>query len=176
MEESSNQPDERPAIICGQCGQAIEPNDGEQAHCPHCGAELPSPQWVEPDAPPAEEQATTDAEDELSGLRIRQISALRRAADRARSYCLIGLIVLVVGAGELVMMTVRDVSGFGWHPLQLGYAAGAVAGLIFAWRLGKRAIELTRELKKPLLSDPLQPPDFSTLNDGSQHVRHLEEM
>ena len=60
--------------------------------------------------------------------------------------------------------------------LEIGYATGAIAGLFFAWRLGGRAIALTRELQQPLQNDPLQPPDFSTLNDGSQHVKHLEEM
>jgi hypothetical protein len=175
MEEPSNQPEESPGIVCGQCGQAIEQDETEPVNCPHCGAELSSPQWAESEEPVDEPEAL-DAEDELSALRIRQISALRRAADRARSYCLIGLVVLVVGAGQLAIMIVHNVRASGWHLLEVGYAVAAITGVFFAWRLGGRVVVLTKELRQPLQSDPVEPPDFSTLNDGSQRVRHLEEM
>ena len=39
---------------------------------------------------------------------------------------------------------------------------------------GRQAVELTRELRMPVLPQPARPPDFSTLSDGSQHARNLE--
>jgi hypothetical protein len=175
MEESAPFPEQRQAIICGQCGQTIGADETGQFHCPQCEPALDAPSWEESGEPMAERSAH-DLDDELSELRIRQISALRRAADRARSYCLIGLIVLVVAAGQLLSMAFHDVRASGWHWPDAVYAGGALVGMIFAWRLWRRVVALTRELNQPLQTDPLQPPDFSTLNDGSQHVKHLEEM
>ncbi len=175
MEESAELPEEKPANLCGQCGLPIDPGGAAPNHCPHCGTQLVSP-GTDSSEELAAEEGSDELEDELSALRIRQISAMRRAADRARSYCLIGLIVLVVGAGQLLSITFHDMREFGWHLPEFAYAGGALAALFFAWRLWQRVVALTCELKQPLQTDPLQPPDFSTLNDGSQHIKHLEEM
>src|SRR2546421_12871854 len=50
-----------------------------------------------------------EAERPLDGLRVRQLAAMRRAAYRARSYCVIALGVCGVAAAQLVLMTVRHV-------------------------------------------------------------------
>jgi hypothetical protein len=115
-------------------------------------------------------------EEELSNLRIRQIAALRRGAYRSRSYCIVGLVALAVAAVKLILMTVRHVHDPGQQLWSVGYLLAAAAALVGAAFFAGRALELTREVAKPLLVDPPVPPDFSTLSDGSQQARHLEEM
>jgi hypothetical protein len=125
---------------------------------------------------PADEPEQVDREEELSNLRIRQIAALRRGAYRSRSYCIVGVVALVVAAVKLITMTVRHVRYAGWQLRPAGYLCAAAAALMGAGFFAARALELTREVAKPLLVDPPEPPDFSTLSDGSQHAKHLEEM
>jgi hypothetical protein len=51
---------------------------------------------------------------------------------------------------------------------------GLLIGTSFFFR---KAAAYQREIRqlKPL-ADPVGPPDFSTLSDGSQRVRHLEDL
>ncbi len=176
MEVPSLQSGDSEPIVCPQCGGTIEPAGGSQTQCPHCGADLLAPADAEPQVIAEGENPAEEEDDELSALRIRHIAALRRGAYRERSHCVIGAVVLLVGAMKLVLMTVQSVRAWGWHLLPIGFAVAAVVALMIAWWLIGRVKALTAELKRPLLTDPVEPPDFSTLSDGSQHARHLEEM
>jgi hypothetical protein len=205
MADASQIPQPVPPFACGQCGTQFDPAasasaepmpaqsapaQSPPAHCPHCGISVTEAAIAQPE--PAgdieiiaddddvlegdDEPSGEDAADELSSLHIRQVSALRRGAYRARAYCVVTVSALLFAAVELAMMTLRNARTGGPKFLSAMYVATGALALIFSWKLGGRIMELTRELKEPLLSDPDEPPDFSTLSDGSQHARYLAEM
>jgi hypothetical protein len=128
----------------------------------------------------AEEPHTGAADDHLNSNRIRQMAALRRAAIRTRSYCFIGLCVCVVAIAELVFETVRDwptpfsLRGI-WLPA-LYIVCIALLGALAIPALLRLLIRFHREARQSILPAPDRPPDFSTLQDGSQLARNLDEI
>ncbi|MGD0768230.1 MAG: hypothetical protein ABSB42_08555 [Tepidisphaeraceae bacterium] len=119
------------------------------------------------------------SDDHLNSTRIRQMAALRRAAIRSRSYCVIALVGCVVGAAQCVFEGVRRwptpakfrgilVCGL----FLLSAAALMVLGAFFL-RLARR---FHRQAKQSAILPPEVPPDFSKLQNGSQIVKNLEEM
>lgn len=155
---------------------------GQLVRCANCGAQFfASAEAVDlhvvDDTAEAQAAAAEDREQEIDGNKIRQLSAMRRGAIRARSWCLIVVVVCLVGAVELVIKTIENV----WHARRwglrpTGFILFAIAGVIIAVYFFRRARELKREIDKPALQDPSKPPDFSTLSDGSQRWKHLEDM
>jgi hypothetical protein len=123
----------------------------------------------------------TDPSDEhLNSNRIRQMAALRRAAIRTRSYCFIGLCVCVVGIAQLVFETARDwpvpfsVRGV-WLPAlyivcMIALGAWAIPALL------RLLIRFHREAKESAIPPPDRPPDFSSLQDGRQFAKNLENV
>src|SRR5688500_3938720 len=101
-------------LVCPGCQEEVEVSaDAAQylIRCPYCNAQF----YVAEDGSPVEfdavadaeaRQPKTDPEEELDGLRIRQLSALRRGAFRARSWC---LIVVVICAVAVIQSTIREV-------------------------------------------------------------------
>jgi hypothetical protein len=88
-----------------------------------------------PEVPGDSISQTADArEDELDGVRIRQLAALRRGAYRARSYAIIGSVACFVVVVQLVLMTVKNVRASGWGLYPIGYIQGACAAA-GAWPL-----------------------------------------
>lgn len=151
---------------------------GEFPRCPHCG------QTVVLDEP-SDDLARQMKEDELSGLRILQLSRQRRSAIRHRSHLLIFAAVCLVAAAQLVVSLLRLAVGKGaWHPPALPYTllftVLYLLGLILALRFGRRCLTHAAELKESLshsdLTEPPTPPDYSTLSDGSKHLRALDDM
>jgi hypothetical protein len=119
------------------------------------------------------------ARDQLDAQRIRKMAALRRSAYRSRSYCLIVLGGCVAGAAEFIFKAVRRWPvPWSWRGFLIVafYLAAAIALLALSRRMIRLAIRFHREAKQTSLADPNTPPDFSTLQDGSQTVRNLEEM
>jgi hypothetical protein len=134
------------------------------------------------DAAPTElvaddEPAPLDESDEadLSGLKIKQISALRRGAYRTRSWLMIGAISCAVGAAQLVFLAIKARRA-GLRLVPLGEVLMAVIGLGLCVYFSRRALEAHREIQKSRLQEPTTPPDFSTLSDGSQRWRNLQSM
>jgi hypothetical protein len=128
----------------------------------------------------AEDSHTGEAEDHLNSNRIRQMASLRRAAIRTRSYCFIGLCVCVVAIAELVFETTRDwpapISLRGiWLPA-LYIACIVLLAALAIPALLRLLIRFHREAKQSILPSPDRPPDFSTLQDGSQIARNLDEI
>lgn len=146
----------------------------------------PGTQPLEPESEhrPADEahadpdHAAPHPQDELDGLRIRQVVALRRGAYRARSYALICAAVCVVAAVQLAIITVAHVHAHGLSGRPLGYVLFACVALMLGGFFARRALELHREARTPPSLPPAPPegPDFSTLSDGSQQWKNLDEI
>jgi hypothetical protein len=126
----------------------------------------------------AETDPIDDRSDELDGLRIRQLAALRRGAFRARSFALIGVVTSLVAAIKLILMTIAHVHSRGWTTWPMGFILFAAVALMLAGYFGQRVMELHREIKTPAPLPPEPPggPDLSTLSDGSQQWRNLEDI
>jgi hypothetical protein len=124
---------------------------------------------------------TDPADDHLNSNRIRQMAALRRAAMRTRSYCVIGLCVCVVAIAELVFETVRDwPTPFSvraiWRPILYIICIILLVSLAIPALL-RLLVRYHREAKQSaMLPPPDAPPDFSKLQDGSQFARNLEDL
>jgi len=120
--------------------------------------------------------AAPHAGDPMSAVRVRQLSAMRRGAYRTRSYCFIGLGLCAVAAVQLSIMAVRHVRALGWEWRPLGYLCGVAAAMMAGSFLLRQVAALNRELRRPAVTEPEAPPDFSTLSDGSQRWKNLEDM
>jgi hypothetical protein len=161
--------DEPSAFTCPHCQQLVEinlPNEHKIVTCPHCNAEFAVP----------EVQPYDDRSGELDGLRIRQLSTLKRSGYRSRSYAIIAAGACAVIAAQLVLLTFRQVRMVGWSARAIGYALLVPVVLWGAWHFIGRAMALHRETRRSSLADPQSTPDFSTLSDGSQRVKNLEDM
>ena len=106
--------------------------------------------------------------DELDGIRIRRLAAVRKAAYRARSHCIIAAVACLVVAIQLIWSAVERLA-----PL---YALFAIAALVGTLSFVRRAAKLHREAMQSLLDEPTTSPDFSTLSDGSQQASNLENI
>jgi hypothetical protein len=129
------------------------------------------------DQPRDDSQRPPEPDVELDGVKIRQFTALRRSAIRMRSWLLIGAAVCAVGAMQLLILAVqlahRNRSWGVWQTLYIAIAGLAVFGIRHFLR---KAGRYKREIEKPLLKDPEAPPDFSTLGDGSDRWKNLEDI
>lgn len=164
--------------------------------CPHCGSDVfPSAapadglfecpacrqQFFAPDESGEDERAREELEaklhgreEALSGIRIRQISALRRGLYRTRTYFIVAAAACVMFAAQLSLSALGHVRLSGVRPRPVLYAMAAVATLLLGARCLRRIGELNREAAEPILDEPTTPPDFSTLSDGSQGWRNME--
>jgi hypothetical protein len=163
---------------CPKCGNRVGGVSPEGlGHCSNCGEQFLATVGelelgVETGVVEGE-RANDDAE--LSELRIRNVSSLRRGAYRSRSYLIIAAGVCAVAAAKLIQMARLAWRG-GLRLAAIGdalFAVAAIIGLVMIWR--KIAV-LTREIRASRLQDPQSPPDFSNLGDGSQRLRDLEAM
>ena len=134
----------------------------------------------EPRDGPADDDGASGAVETraIDAVRVRQLSALRRGAYRTRSYCFVALGLCAVAAAQLVLFAVRHVRAAGWQLRPVGYVCGALAATMAGAFFFRRAAELNRELRQrpAALAEPQTPPDFSTLSDGSQSWKNLEQM
>jgi len=157
----------------------LDPNTGGPfIACPSCGGQfsIASSDAIDVEYESCEADHRSQ-NDELDGMRIRQVSTLRRAAIRGRTYLQIGGIVCFTGGVQLSLKAVQRVRYERlWDARTFAFIAFSIVCLMLAVFFYKRAVEIGRELKKPMLDEPEIPPDFSTLSDGTQHARDLEEM
>jgi hypothetical protein len=117
-----------------------------------------------------------DRSAELDGMRIQQLATLRRSAYRSRSYAVIAMLVCIIAMAQAALLLIQYLMriGWGWQPIL--YAMFVVAGAWGGWFFMRRAMALHREAKQSYLEFPTTPPDFSTLGDGSQRWKNLEEI
>lgn len=123
---------------------------------------------------PTAQASHDDREHELDGLRIRQLSALRRSAYRTRSFAIIVAVACLVVGIQLAIKAFRAESAW----FRVLSAALAVFALFGAVHFTRRIAALQRELRTPPPMPPEPPggPDFSTLSDGSQQWKNLEDI
>jgi hypothetical protein len=145
--------------------------------CPHCGHQfLPG---IEQGIASAEDQSAQVVQraddDELSELRIRNVSNLRRGAYRSRSWLIIALAVCAVAAVKLILITVVAVR-HRWYVAAIGDGLSVVAAVILVTILVPKIAALTREIRGSRLQPPTDVPDFSNLGDGSQRWKDLDEL
>lgn len=181
-------------LACPACGNDVGVTLSEAARiepCPHCGQpmilpsvdgsfEVPDAPFVIDDEPDAEDDAAAmerlrqEREQRLNALRVAALTAERRALHRRWTFA-IGLgVVLAVGAVHGVLLIFRNND----EPTQrlVAVAVLSVGALYFAIRSFRRAAALSRELKRPMQTDPDAEPDFTPLSDGSQQWKNLEKM
>jgi len=167
-------PCDRPQLLqCAVCAQCfiLPAADGSTPPVARTGASNDGFVVIDDSAP---DDGTSD-EDELDGLRIRQLAQARRAAYRSRSYCFIGSAVSAAAAGQLIYKAVMNVHLSGWTAAPILYLAVVPPALFLAWRLLCRARRFGREARQSLLGEPATPPDFSSLSDGSHIWKRLEK-
>jgi hypothetical protein len=170
---------------CPHCQQpvAIDPDErtlsGPFIPCPYCGTEFAVASEDDPTEQESAERAQAEQTEkaELDAMRIRQVSAARRAAIRARSWLLIGVVGCLVGAGQCIWKA-REL-----HRREQQLGTAAIVLIVIAVALfpataffARRWLAIGRELAAPLLDEPTTPPDFSTLGDGTQHWKNLEDV
>ena len=169
-------------LACPQCGQAVAvvlSDSPQMLVCPNCHGEFVAPaidgstEVQESD----ESQEPPLPDDLLTAVRVRQLSAERRALYRQRSYCVVAAVACAVTIAQLAWMIIQHVrQRHAWGLQCTGYvlfiALAAYGGLYFLIH----ARRLHREAKQTSLIEPTQPPDFSTLDDGSSRVANLEEI
>lgn len=148
--------------------------------CPHCGQAVnlatdDEPQAFSVSGTESSAPGVTADDDELSGVKIRQIADLRRGAIRTRSWLTISVIVCAVGAIQLIFLAITGYRA-GLRLAPSGDVAAAVVALLLTFYFGKRAIAAHREIQCSHLEEPQTPPDFSTLSNGSQYSANLEKM
>jgi len=119
------------------------------------------------------------SDDHLNSTRIRQMAALRRAAYRSRSYCLIAIGGCIVGAAEFIFDAIRRLRehpGLSGIVIAIAYFLAAAVLIVLTRFFVRLAARFHRESKESILSQPTAPPEFSQLQDGSQVVKNLEDM
>ena len=169
--------------LCPNCGEPVESTAQTQGPfpvCPHCGepfAISTGDEQADAEAEASLRARHEERERELDIVRIKQLSALRRADIRTRSYFLVGMILSFSIGGQLVLMTVQR--ALATHRLDLkllSYILFALASVMSAAYFFRRAAQMTRELNQPTQQDPTTPPDFSTLSSGRDWRKDFDSM
>ena len=176
------------AYACPDCGQTFEPAEPPVngiLECPACHSQFFAPAGHDrPEDDEHREQEARQAdearrrEDELDASRFRQVAAYRRGLYRSRSLVIVGVIGLIVAAGQLAFYTIGRVRAAGWETRPLAYVFAALACLIGAAMLGRRVPAINQELRDTAQKEPDRPPDLSTLSDGTRNAawNKLEQM
>lgn len=169
-------------VTCPGCDEevAIDRAAGPSFRCPYCNIEFTLEGEDEEEA--ARRELERRDEEELDGLRIRQLAAERRAAFRQRSYVIVAFGACVVAALQLLWMTYQHVYRLhlGWGAKPVGYVLFAIAGGAAAVWLGRIVGRMTRDLnahsQAVAAANEAFEPNFSTLADGSDRWRNLHDV
>lgn len=165
-------------LNCPGCGELLELPAGmiePVAICPYCSQQFLTETGVAFDVSDDESARRAEQERrnaELDGLRMRQIATLKQSTIRARSYALIAMVLCASGAIKLIIL---GISG-GWSLRSAIEFLGAIVLALTTVHFSRRVSRLHRESRESALPEPAQPPDFSTLDNGSQRVRNLEKL
>jgi DNA-directed RNA polymerase subunit RPC12/RpoP len=173
-------PDAEPAAYtCPQCGEAVAADDEMVTNllqCPNCGEQFFRPSSDPSGADEPTDEGEANREDELDGQRIARRSSLKRALYRSRSYATVFAVGFGLLLGHTLWLLAAEVRSHGvtrWGVLYLLFAiaCGWISRLAF-----RRTVALNAEARQMTVPEPDEPPDFSTLRDGSQTARRLDDM
>lgn len=184
-------PENDTTLTCPACGEPFSPADASIQQCPSCGEQFfVDAEELETDedreARDAVERRRMQERDRLDNRRIRVVQLEKRSLYRSRSWMLVLAMGLVGIAGQLVWLGIRHLVGTSASEDSAAVApdiARAIAYFVIAVglvamgvRFYARARRYLREARAMTLPEPATPPDFSTLNDGSQIVDNLRAM
>jgi uncharacterized iron-regulated membrane protein len=174
-------------VACPGCAKSVEltrDSATQLVRCPYCNTDFfastdHSHLPVVDDTPPP--AADADRDSAFNTLRIQQLTALRMGAIRSRSWWIMGFCMMMLTALNLIAKAaiyLALVHQPGWKPEwtpALELLAGLLAILFarFAWR---KAAAFKREIDRSALVEPTAPPDFSTLSNGSDRWKNLENV
>jgi hypothetical protein len=174
------------ADLCFQCPGCQEEVEvvaelaGQLVRCPYCNTDFFAS--VEQSHLPvvndtADATAELDRESAFDKLRIENCTALRMGAIRARSWWLIALCMTLLVALDMLGRTAIFIWVF--HRLdavQCLRIALTIGTLYFARHAWRRARAFKLEIEQSAIPEPTTPPDFSTLGNGSERWKHLENV
>lgn len=136
----------------------------------------------------AEEEVDADAEavaqlearqqaerEHLNQRHIKAVTLEKRAIYRKRTYMLVLGVACIVGILQACWLAIGEARGERW--LRVASLLTIAIGLSLApsWFF-RRAREYRIEAERTSLPEPETPPDFSTLSDGSQFAKNLENL
>jgi hypothetical protein len=178
-------------FICPTCGSSLQkaPGASNILKCPACKGEFFAAEQTGEAAAGADEMPD-DASHEanLNAARIRMYASARRAAYRARSYC---IVAALTGAGiaiELTWSMIRQVRDGGSGVTIAAYALFALLGagglIYFARRARAFGQEATRPIHEsdsrfkvlPGSASASGQPDFSKLDNASKWARNMDQI
>jgi len=129
---------------------------------------------VEFEVPATEVEVSAD--EALDGLRIRHVAAARRAANRIRSYWFIAAAASAGTGVQLVWMAYQRMRLTGAMPAACAYIFFAGACVVGAAYFGRRVIAMGHDARQHGADAPVHPPDVSTLGDGSDRWKRLDDV
>ena len=170
-------------FCCPGCEEEVDVSPqalGRLVRCPYCNTDFFASQEQSQLAvvdDTANAFAELDRQEAFDKLRIQKYTALRMSAIRARSWWIIGLCLSIVVFLDMlakVAIYVAMVHRWGWWPtMDLLLAIGAA---MCARHAKKRTADFKHEIDHSAIPEPTTPPDFSTLNDGRDRWKHLENV
>ncbi|GIW75598.1 MAG: hypothetical protein KatS3mg104_0661 [Phycisphaerae bacterium] len=171
--------DQSNTISCPRCGSEFFPVHQALQQCPACREQFfisISEETSDEDSQARLEleQRFQEQQDHLNQKQIRIVQLEKRSLYRRRTWMLVLALGMTGLAGQLVW---RGIEWLGVRPsYAIAYwvlASGLVLGSL---RFFARARYYGRQASQISLPDPTEPPDFSTLSDGSQIVENLNRM
>jgi hypothetical protein len=170
-------------LHCPGCDEEVDiaaDSHGQLVRCPYCNTDFfasaeQSHLDVVDDTPQPMEVPSEEAA--FDKHRVAMLVALRLGAIRARSWWVIGLflsIMAILDALRRAALYAEVLHHWGiWPTIDILIALLAVRWAVHCWR---RARELKREIDHSAIPDPVTPPDFSTLSDGTDRWKDLENV
>jgi hypothetical protein len=168
-------------FACPGCAEEVDvpaESAGRLVRCPYCNTDFfasagQSHEAVVDDTNP--ELTELDRLAAFDKLRIQNHTKLRMAAIRARSWWLIALVLALLVEVDMVINAIVYLWAHSWGWAILRLILGTIAFLA-ARHAHRRAAEFKLESQQSALEEPTVPPDFSTLNNGSDRWKELENI
>jgi ribosomal protein L37AE/L43A len=177
-------------VICPGCAEEVEVDraPGQMFRCPYCNMTFMIDGEADTtDGAPVNDDEESQADrlemerrrhEELDSLRIRQLSVLRRAEYRQRSYVVTGLAACGIAVGQSIWMARDSLARYGWRPRAFGYAVVILIAVLLAAWLWRQLKILNARIAEHHTTDtaPEREPDFSTLSDGQDRWKRLNDV
>lgn len=166
-------------VECPDCGRLGEERGGLTARCDSCSREFLV--IIDDEASDDEtfrraaEEAARRLDSAVDRIRVRHVVADRRHFLRIRVWQLTGGYLCACLAAEALWYAGWDLyrRELKTSTILLGLATALVSLAIPLFTGARRSL---KEASRPALSDPVNPPRFDELSDGSQFARNLDRL